>query len=103
MPAIYQRLRYETELALMAWHFSHVPASFSQEQNVLNKIYMHRKYCQTSSYSIHNFRLCRRFMLPPLTHLPTGLSFLKCIFYAFIYFIIHLFIGTAFRRSCSVL
>lgn len=40
MPAIYQRLRYETELALMAWHFSHVPASFSQEQNVLNKIYI---------------------------------------------------------------
>lgn len=103
MPAIYQRLRYETELALMAWHFSRVPASFSQEQNVLNKIYMHRKYCQTSSYSIHNFRLCRRFMLPPLTHLPTGLSFLKSIFYAFIYFIIHLFIGTALRRSCSVL
>lgn len=39
MPAIYQRLRYETELSLMAWHFSRVPASFSQEQNVLNKIY----------------------------------------------------------------
>lgn len=87
MPAIYQRLRYETELALMAWHFSRVPASFSQEQNVLNKIYMHRKYCQTSSYSIHNFRLCRRFMLPPLTHLPTGLSFFK-VYLSFM----HLFI-----------